>query len=116
VSDNGNNPLQEEQRKLYFEAFKHLTTINVAAALVLLAIYREGAVWSVLQVLFPMAGFGISLFLSLCGVYQTTAKEDIVARGYRMRSEYNILTWSIGVFLLGLGGALVVEVLKDILY
>jgi hypothetical protein len=118
VADKGNKPpVVEEQRKLYFEVFKHLTTLNVAAALVLLAIYREGGTLSEPQILLPMGGFGASLCLSLLGMYQTTAKEDIEARGYRIRwSEYAHLTWTLLAFALGILGALVVEILKMVLY
>lgn len=32
---------EEETLKLYFECFKHLTTLNTAAALVVLTFYRD---------------------------------------------------------------------------
>ena len=116
MPDNGNDPpLGEEQRKLYFEAFKHLTTLNAATTLILLAIYREGMVVSVLQVLFPMSGFGVSLLLSLLGMYQTTAKEHIEARGHRiLLSEYGYLTWSLYAFALGVLGVLLVELWQSL--
>jgi hypothetical protein len=106
---------EEKTRDRYFEAFKHMTTLNTAGALVLLAIYREGAA-VIVQVFLSMAGFGISLLLSLYGMYLTTAKEDIEAKGYRVRwSEYALLAWALRVFFLGVGAALIIETFRSAL-
>jgi hypothetical protein len=69
---------QEEQRrqellKLYFEFFKHLTTLGVAAAVVLLALYREGIAEREL-VAFSLMMFGLASFIAVCGMLMTVAR------------------------------------------
>jgi hypothetical protein len=117
VLEDENRLSQVERRKLYFEAYKHMTTLNTASALILLAIYREASsLIPSVEFLFPMAGIGISLALSLVGMYDTAAKEDIEDRGKRARLVgHRGLEWSLLTFCLGVILALGVEAINSIM-
>ena len=63
---------REEQRrqealKLYFEYFKHLTTLSVAGAVVMLAIYREGIAEQA-GLSTSMGLFGLAVFIAVFGM------------------------------------------------
>ena len=63
VTEESEEHRRQERLKLYFGCFKHLTTLNTGAALVVLALYR-GIVITDLSLLAILA-FGISLITSL---------------------------------------------------
>ncbi len=52
-----------QQHGFFFEACKHLTTLDTAAALVVLALYREAGVY-----LWPLLFFGLSLVSCTIGM------------------------------------------------
>ncbi len=58
---------RREALKLYFEFFKHLTTLNTAAALVMLAIFREMEA-PLVSTLTAVILLGLSLLVSLLGM------------------------------------------------
>lgn len=83
MADN-NEERRREVLKLYFEFFKHLTTLSAATALVLLAVFREMGV-SPVTTLASVAVLGVSLLVSFIGMAVTvnhveTAKAGFVAR------------------------------------
>lgn len=58
---------RQEALKLFFEYFKHLTTLSVAVAVAILAIYREGiAKEAALYVALGM--FGFAVFIAVFGM------------------------------------------------
>jgi hypothetical protein len=63
---------QQEQRrqellKLYFEFFKHFMTPSVAAAVVFLAIYKEG-IADQRMVLLSLSAFGVTVVFAVPGM------------------------------------------------
>jgi hypothetical protein len=58
---------REELLKLYFEFFKHFTTLSVAAVVVLLAVYREVAAER-LRLLLSLGHFGVAVILAVFGI------------------------------------------------
>lgn len=65
VTEESEEHRRQERLKLYFECFKHLTTLNTGAALVVLALYRGIAITDLS--LLAILAFGISLITSLYG-------------------------------------------------
>jgi hypothetical protein len=64
----------EEQRRqellmLYFESFKHFTTLAVAAAVVLLAVYGEGIADQTLLAI-ALGMFGLAVLFAVIGMSQ----------------------------------------------
>jgi hypothetical protein len=55
---------RRQQHGFLFEACKHLTTLNTAAALVVLVLHREPGLF-----LWPLPFFGVSLAAALYGVF-----------------------------------------------
>lgn len=73
-----------EKVKLRFEFFKHLTTLNVASAVILLAVYRDRAVNPAvdsLQITVSLVGsmlmFSVSLLMSLGCMHQLITLLDL---------------------------------------
>jgi hypothetical protein len=88
----------------YFEFFKHLTTLNVATALALLAI--QEAFGSFLVVV-PLVMLGISLGLALEGMYAVTLRLEKSANSRNDRSLRWTLWIAIALFGFGLGAFVV---------
>jgi hypothetical protein len=64
---------RQEELKLFFEYFKHLTTLSVAVAVVILAIYREGiAKEAALYV--TLALFGFAVLIAVFGMLLALAQ------------------------------------------
>jgi hypothetical protein len=61
---------RQETLKLYFDYFKHMTTIGAAATVVLLAVYREG-VGERLWVTGTLVLFGTAVVAALFGMFMT---------------------------------------------
>ncbi len=67
LNDRNEERLSHELRDKYFEAFKHLTTLNVATSIAMLAIYEPWPDNPALLVL-PLLLFGLSLLAALSGM------------------------------------------------
>jgi hypothetical protein len=63
VMDEREEHLRQESIKLYFECFKHLTTLNTATALVVLALHRDTPLSSLAAT--AILAFSVSLITSL---------------------------------------------------
>lgn len=89
-----------EQRKLYFEAFKHMTTLNTAAALVVLTIHRDAPLS--LLTLCAISGFSLSLVTSLYGMIHIPQK-DFGEKGIEVLHSWLLIlagiTFFAGAFL-----------------
>jgi hypothetical protein len=96
-----------EWQKLLFDFYKHFTTLSLAAALVLLAIYQEDVLKE--KVLVGVAVcFAISTLLSLFGLLFTLTAFPILPRPSLFRASVMPL------FVLGIFGAGVVTVLAQV--
>ena len=84
----------------FFEFFKHLTTLNVATALALLAI--QEAFGSFLVVM-PLVALGVSLGLALEGMYAVTLRIGESANSRSDRSLRWTLWIAVALFGFGLG-------------
>ena len=94
--------LPDELLKFYFEFFKHFTTLNTAAALVVVALHdlASGAMGLVV----PLLAFGASLVVSLDGMDNviTTVRRENLAQDVWFRRRIKL---AVATFLAGLFGA-----------
>jgi hypothetical protein len=102
VAESEEDRRRQEAPRLYFEAFQQIATLNTAAGLVIVAVFRESTVPN--PVAFAsLGGLAISLLSSLCGMYL------VITRGYaedrNVSDILSIFRWILGasVLLFGLG-------------
>lgn len=91
--------LNRKNHEMVFEACKHFTTLDTAAALVLVAIFRETSV-GVIGALWPLVCFAISLLSCAFGMMTTALRGLDDARA--ATSAGGSLIFGASVFFLGL--------------
>jgi hypothetical protein len=79
LTDERNEHRREETLKLYFKCFKHLTTLNTATALVVLAIYRDTSLSDL-----AISAFSVSLITSLYGILSIPQSKFIEGEGFSL--------------------------------
>jgi hypothetical protein len=92
---------RREALKAHLEIFKHVATLDTATAVVLLTIYREGLVESIVLAM-SLGALGVSLIASLYGMGDCAAllrREKGRAEG---RPRYVYLALSSPLFVAGL--------------
>ncbi len=93
-----------EALKLYFEFFKHFTTLTTAVGLILIALFR-GLDLSTNTVVFGVGCLGVTLLLSLVGMLLMVMKAAHPEAGYKVRPGYPtflLATFTVSFFFTGL--------------
>lgn len=96
---------QKETLRLYFDAFQHMATLNTAAGLVVVAVFRDSTVPD--PVIFAsLGGMVISLLSSLWGIYRVTTQGQSEDRnlsdmlsGLRLILGTSVLTFGLGLII-----------------
>lgn len=95
---------EKELFKLYFDLFKHLGTLSVAVPLLVLALYRDLDLAS-LVTRTSLSAFGTSLVLSAAGVVYAALSVEDAMRGNRQRGTRSVLVMvmlaGLALFLFG---------------
>ena len=105
---------QQEQRrqellKLYFEFFKHFMTLSVAAAVVFLAIYKEG-IADQRMVLLSLSAFGVAVVFAVPGMVLVIVQFKIRASSTALGLSDMLMLSVSAMFSIGLFHVLFYEV------
>jgi hypothetical protein len=95
---------EEESIKLYFEIYKHVATLDVATAVVLITVYREAAV-QLTTLVIALLAFCFSLVASFFGMFRVVnmmRRPEVLQSWARDRLLNVVFAGSAPLYLAGL--------------